>query len=159
LRLGEGWSLLITIVVVVVLVGATWYFRLEWAHVYAAIEWVVAKLLVWDWFIELIQKIPLRWALPIVILAPLVWWFIKECLDPLVSRFVLYMRSKKAAMWRKLLLFWKNLKGAKGNLLWVFKALPVVVLVVAPVAWVSLVFAKLFQWATRDPSGLDNDHA
>jgi hypothetical protein len=136
----------------------------EWSHVYDAIhkliDWIVAKLLVWDWFIELIQKIPLKWALPIVILSPLVWWLIKGCLDPGVSRLVLKTRSEKAAWWRKLLSVWKNLKGGKGNLLWVlFSLLPFLVLVVAPVAWVSWGFAKLFQRATRDPRGLDNDHA
>ncbi|MBW8329359.1 MAG: patatin-like phospholipase family protein [Thiobacillus sp.] len=155
LRLGEGWSSVVAIVVVAGVVGATWHYDWKWADVYAAIDWIVTKLLVkllvWDCF----QKIQLRWALPIAILTPLVWWFIKECLDPRV----LDWGREKAAFWRKLLGFWKNLKGAKGNLLWAFKALPVVALVVAPVAWVSYGFAKLFQRATRDPRGLPKDRS
>jgi hypothetical protein len=48
-----------------------------------------------------------------------------------------------------------NVKRFKGNLLWLFKYLPLTVFVVSAVAWVShCLFAKPFQWKTRDSEGL-----
>ena len=100
----------------------------------------------------------LLYALIIALCLPLVWLILKQCLAVWVLRGVQYMRREYARTWRSVLTFWKNVSGFKGNLLWLFKLLPIAALVVIPIAWVSHLFFNIpFQWKTTDPEGLDGE--
>lgn len=160
LRLWAWLSIGVTFLAVAGLLFAVWINDWQWTHVYAAIIWVVEKLLTWNDLIAWIQGIPLLHALVIALVLLVIGLFLTKCLGPWASRFVQYMRREYSGVWRMLLTLWKNVKSLKGNLLWLFKLLPVTVLAVVPIAWVShLFFAKPFQWKTRDPEGLDKPKA
>lgn len=156
LRLGAWLSVGATLVAVAGLLFAVWFNEWEWTHVKAAINWVVTKLLTWDYLIAWMQSIPLLHALLIVLVLLIIGLFLNKCLGPCAARFVQYMRREHPGMWRMVLTFGKNVKDFKWNALWLFKALPLTVLVMVPIACVShCFFAKPFQWKTHDPEGLD----
>jgi hypothetical protein len=139
------------------LVAAVWINGWEWPHVYAAISRGVTTLLTFDWLIECIQRVQLKWVAAIALLSLVAWLALREPYTKMVWPTARYkLLRDRAGFWRKVLALWNNLKRVKGNLLWLFKFLPLSVAVLSAVAWVShCLFAKPFQWKTRDPDGLD----
>ncbi len=156
LMLGAPVSVVVTVCAAITLLAAVSMNKWQWANVSDGIKWLVTKVLTWDFIVVALQSIPLLYALVIVLCVPLVWLILTQCLAGWVLRGVQYMRREYARTWRSVLTFWKNARGFKGNLLWLFKLLPIAALVVIPIAWVShLFFAVPFRWKTTDPEGLD----
>jgi hypothetical protein len=118
---------------------------------------VVTELLTFDAVIECIRLIQLKYVAAIALLGLVTWLASREAYTKWVWPAARYkLLRDRAGIWRKALTLWKNLKRFKGNLLWLFKFLPLTVFVVSAVAWVShCFFAKPFQWKTRDSEGLD----
>jgi predicted acylesterase/phospholipase RssA len=143
------------------LVAAVWIKGWEWPDVYAAlvesITWAATQLLSFAWLVECVQRIELKWVAAIALLVLVCWLAFRETYTRMVWPVTQYkLLRDRAGIWRKVVTLWKNLKRFKGNLLWLFKYLPLAVFVVSALAWVShAFFAKPFQWKTRDPEGID----
>jgi predicted acylesterase/phospholipase RssA len=89
LMLGAPLSILVTVIAAAGLLITVKVNAWEWTDAYAAINWVVAKLLTWDILIASLQSIPLLLALTILLLLPAIGLCLK-LFSPLVSRGVQY---------------------------------------------------------------------
>jgi hypothetical protein len=152
---------LVTVGAASALVAAVWLEGWEWAHIYAAlarsINWGVANLLSFHWVVEGIRQIRLKYVVTVALLGLVSWLAFREAYASVWPATRCKLLRDRASFWRRLLTGWKHAKRFKGNLLWLFKFLPLAaVFAVSAVAWVShALFAKPFLWKTRDPEGLD----
>ena len=154
------WAPLPSVVIIgaaTALVAAVWIEGWDWPHVYAAISWGVTRLLTFEWAIESIQRIQLKHVAAITLILLVFWLAFRQAGTRMLWPTARYkLLRDQAGFWRKVLTAWKNLKRYKGNLLWLFKFLPLTVFPVSAVAWLSHgLFAKPFLRRTRDPGGLD----
>ena len=159
LRLRAWPSVVVTALAVVGPVAAVFYWNWDWASLYSAfstaMNWLVASVLYMDFLHAVARVLPFKYALLAVLVLAVVWLSGKECFRSISSRFVQWMRREYAGYWRGVLMAWKFAKILKFNLLWIFKALPLAVFLVPPIALVShYLFAKPFQRKTRDSGGL-----
>ncbi len=150
-------STLATIVAALGLVATLWIKGWDWPQLYAAMRWVVTQLLTFDALVYWLSQVQLKWVAAVALLVFLAWLALREAYSSWLWPAARYkLLRERAGLWRKALRVWKNLKRYKGNLLWLFKFLPLTVIVVSAAAWVShVLFAKPFQCNTRDPEGLD----
>jgi predicted acylesterase/phospholipase RssA len=161
LMLGAPLSVALTLLAALALVWVTWTHNVQWAQLYAwiskGIVWVVTTLLTWEALVDLVQRIELKYVVAIALLALIVWLaFGRARTDGSGSGAIYVILRQHAGLWRKFMTVSKTLKSYKGNLLWLFKLLPLTILVVPVVAIVShFFFAKPFERKTRDPQGLD----
>lgn len=151
---------LVTVGAAAGLVAVVWREGWEWAHAYAAlarsIDWGVANLLSFPWVVEGIRQIRLKYVATAALLALVIWLAFREAYAKAWPATRCKLLRDRAGLWRRLLNGWKRAKRFKGNLLWLFKFLPLAVFAVSAVAWLShALFAKPFQWKTRDAEGLD----
>lgn len=143
------------------LVAAVWLQGWEWSDARAAIgsalHWAVANWLSLDWVVDSIRRVQLKHVAAIALLGLAGWLALHETYAKMLRPTARYkLLRDRAGIWRKALTLWKNVKRLKGNLLWLFKLLPLTVLLLSAAAWVSHgLCAKPFQWKTRDPAGLD----
>lgn len=142
------------------LVVAVWSRGWDWSDAWnaaiRAAEWAAVNLLTLEWVVEGVRQVRLKYVVAAALAALIGWLALREAraLWP-AARYALL--RERAGGWRRALTLWKNLKRFKGNLLWLFKFLPLAaVVVVSTIASLSHVLgAKPFQRATRDPEGLN----
>lgn len=143
------------------LVAAVWFEGWDWSDAGAAIgnalEWVVANWLSLDWVVDSVRRVQLKHVAAAALLGLAGWLALHDSYAKMLRPTARYkLLRDRAGVWRRALTLWKNVKRLKGNLLWLFKLLPLSVLLLSAVAWVSHgLGAKPFQWKTRDPAGLD----
>lgn len=152
LRLGEPVAVAVTAALALALLAWVWLAGWDWSDVLAAAGSVtLADWLTWQWQVSLLQGIALKWALLVLLALGGLWLWLSARRQPKADG----GRSTSVANLRRLVGWWKTAKALKGNLLWAFfKALPLAVLVIVPVAVVSHWFAWRFRRASRDPAGL-----
>ncbi|HEY0663044.1 MAG TPA: hypothetical protein VGD18_00370, partial [Thiobacillaceae bacterium] len=157
LMLGAPLPSLVTVAGASALVAAVWIRGWDWADVYAAGRWALAELLTYDAVIDWVRRIELKHVAAGGLVALLAWIAVGATRANRVWETARYkLLSERSGAWRRVLTGWKNLKRYRGNLLWLFKLLPLAVFAVSAAAWIGHgLFAKPFQWKTRDPAGLD----
>lgn len=135
---------------------AAWLNDWEWTAACAAISRAAATLLAYDAVIDAIRQVRLKHVAAALVTALVAWLALRQACSAWPATRGTLLRDRTGFR-RRLLTFWKNLKRYKGNLLWLFKLLPLAaVLAVSAAAWASHgLFAKPFQWKTRDAKGLD----
>lgn len=135
---------------------AAWLNDWGWADAWAAIVRAAATLLAYDAVFDAIRQVRLKHVAAALVVALVAWLALREACQAWPPARGTLLRDR-AGFRRRLLTFWKNLKRYAANLLWLFKFLPLAaVLAVSAAASVSHgLFAKPFQWKTRDPEGLD----
>ena len=137
------------------LAAAAWLNDWEWMDAWAAVSRAAATLLAYDAVIAAIRGIRPKHVAAALAGAAVAWLALREARSWWPAGGTLL--RERTGLRRRLLNVWKNMKRYKANLLWLFKLLPLaVVLAVSAAAWLSDgLFARPFRWKTRDPEGLD----
>jgi hypothetical protein len=152
LMLGAPMTVLFTLCALGVIVWAIYAQGLSWMDLYDGLATVAKELL--SWVLPAIEWIELRIFAPVALLVLVVWLVVRSYRVGVQRRFKsVRRRHAHRVRWAATTLKW--LIGLRGNLLWIFKGLPIVaVLAVSGVACLSyLFFAIPFLRATREPEG------
>lgn len=149
LLLGAPETILFTLSVLAAIGWIIYAQGLSWDDVYGGVAALAKTLL--SWVLPAMEWIELRWLAPVALLA-LVAWLLVQSYRVRVQRSFRSVRRRYArrARWGATTLKW--LIGLRGNLLWVLKGLPIIVVVaISVVACISyLFFALPFLRITRD---------
>jgi len=149
LMLGAPETVLFTLSALAAIAWVIYAKGLSWDDVYAGFA-PLAKMLL-SWVLPAIEWIKLRWLAPVAMLALVVWLLVRSYRVGVQRRFrSVRRRHARHARWGATTLKW--LIGLRGNLLWVLKGLPIIVVIaISGVAWIShLFFALPFLRVTRD---------